>query len=113
MSGLSIRCPTSCAGPVTTARCGSQRMIRAAIDTSLSAKNRRFSNIFSNMSTVPNACVATVTAIDVRSDGNAGQGPSSIFGTMPPRSSWMVSCCRDGTWTAAGGIIRRAIQAIA
>ena len=41
--------PTSCAGPVTTARCGSQRMIRAPIDTSLSVKNSRFSNIFSNI----------------------------------------------------------------
>ena len=78
--------------------------MRAPIDTSLSVKNSRFSNIFSNMSTVPNACVATVTAIDVRSDGNAGQGPSSIFGTMPPRSSSTISCCFVGTWTVSSPI---------
>ena len=64
-------------------------------------KNSRFSNIFSNMSTVPNACVATVTAIDVRSDGNAGHGPSSIFGIIPPRSSCTISCCFVGTWTVS------------
>ena len=62
-------------------------MIRAPIETSLSTKNRRLSNIFSKISTVPRACVATVTAIDVRSAGNAGHGPSSIFGIWPPRSS--------------------------
>ena len=62
-------------------------MIRAPIETSLSTKNRRLSNIFSKISTVPRACVATVTAIEVRSAGNAGQGPSSIFGIWPPRSS--------------------------
>ena len=65
---------------MTTARCGSQRMIRAPIATSLSTKKRRLSNIFSKTSTVPCACVATTTAIDVRSAGNAGHGPSSIFG---------------------------------
>ena len=75
-----------------TARCGSHRMIRAPIDTSLSVKNRRFSNIFSNISTVPNACVASVAAIDVGPDGNAGHGPSSILGTAPPRSSSTISC---------------------
>jgi hypothetical protein len=80
MSGLSIRCPRSRDGPVTTARCGSQRMILAPIDTSLSVKNSRFSNIFSKRSTVPRAWVATVNATEVQSDGNAGQGPSSIFG---------------------------------
>ena len=74
MSGLSIRWPTSGVGPVTTARCGSQRMMRAPMETSLSTKNRRFSNIFSKISTVPNACVATVTAIEVRSAGKAGHG---------------------------------------
>ena len=83
MSGLSIRCPYSRAGPVTTTRCGSQRMIRAPIDTSLSVKNSRFSNIFSKTRIVPRACVATVSAIGVKSEGNAGQGPSSIFGICP------------------------------
>ena len=78
---------TSVAGPVTTTRCGSQRMIRAPIETSLSTKNRRLSNIFSKTSTVPRACVAATTAIEVRSAGNAGQMPLSIFGICPPRSS--------------------------
>ena len=76
---------------MTTARCGSQRMIRAPIETSLSTKNSRLSNIFSKISTVPRACVATITAIEVRSAGNAGHGPSSIFGIWPPRSSWITS----------------------
>src|SRR5437764_1042895 len=49
MSGLSIRCPYSCAGPLTTTRCGSHRMIRAPIDTSLSVKKSRLSNIFPNL----------------------------------------------------------------
>ena len=64
-------------------------MIRAPIETSLSVKNSRFSNIFSKRSTVPRAWVATVSAIDVQSDGNAGHGPSSIFGMCPPMSSSM------------------------
>jgi hypothetical protein len=55
-------------------------MIRAPIETSLSTKNSRLSNIFSKMRMVPRACVATVTAIEVRSAGNAGQMPLSIFG---------------------------------
>ena len=96
MSGLSMRWPKSCAGPLTTTRCGSQRMMRAPIDTSLSVKNSRLSNIFSKISTVPNDCVATVTAIDVRSAGNAGHGPSSIFAMCPPRSSWTTSCWSGG-----------------
>ena len=53
MSGLSSRSPCSRAGPVTTARCGSQRMIRAPIRSSLSTKNSRFSNIFSKMQDRP------------------------------------------------------------
>src|SRR3954462_7514150 len=71
-------------------------MIRAPIDTSLSVKNRRFSNIFSNTRIVPCACVATATAIDVRSAGNAGHGPSSIFGIAPPRSSRTASVWSGG-----------------
>ncbi len=86
MSGDSTRSPYSFAGPVMTHRCGSQSTIRAPIVTSLSVKTRRFSNIFSCTSTVPRACVATATAIDVRSAGNCGQGPSSIFGIWLPRS---------------------------
>ena len=62
-------------------------MIRAPIETSLSTKNSRLSNIFSKMRIVPYAWVATVTAIDVRSAGNAGHTPLSIFGICPPKSS--------------------------
>ena len=92
---------------MTTARCGSQRMILAPIETSLSVKNKRFSNIFSNINTVPNACVAIVNAIEVRSEGKAGQGPSSIFGIIPPRSSRITRCCREGTWTIPSPSSRR------
>jgi hypothetical protein len=49
--------------------------------TSLSVKNMRDSNIFSWISTVPWHWVAVTSAIDVRSAGNAGQGPSSTLGT--------------------------------
>ena len=75
-------------------------MMRAPIPTSLSTKKSRLSNIFSNTSTVPCACVASTTAIEVRSAGKAGQGPSSIFGIWPPRSSRTASCCSAGTWIA-------------
>ena len=74
-------------------------MIRAPIVTSLSTKNSRFSNIFSKIRTVPRACVATASAIDVRSAGNPGQGPSSIFGIWAPRSSRITSSCPAGTRT--------------
>ena len=107
MSGLASRSPYSCAGPVTTTRCGSQRMIRAPMVISLSTKNRRFSNIFSKMRIVPRACVATTTAIDVRSAGNAGQGPSSIFGIWPPRSSCDHELLAGGTCTVVPSISTR------
>src|ERR687894_284903 len=55
-------------------------MIRAPMFTILSTKKSLFSNIFSKIRTVPCACVATASAIDVRSAGNCGHGPSSIFG---------------------------------
>ena len=74
-------------------------MIRAPIETSLSTKNSRLSNIFSKMRIVPYACVATVTAIDVRSAGNAGQTPLSIFGIWPPKSSSTRSLWPAGTRT--------------
>ena len=92
MSGLSSRSPWSLLGPLTIARWGSQSVIRAPIATSLSVKNRRFSNIFSKIRIVPLACVASARAIDVRSAGNAGQGPSSIFGIASPMSSRTASC---------------------
>ena len=53
--------------------------------TSLSTKNKRFSNIFSKISTRPSDWVASASAMLVRSAGNAGQGPSSILETSRPR----------------------------
>ena len=102
MSGLSIRCPTRRAGPVTTARCGSQRMIRAPI-TSLSTKNSRLSNIFSKISTVPIAWVGH------------GQGDRRQSAGKPararPRSS---GCGRRGrprrSAAARGDVDRRALD---
>ena len=79
MSGDSSRSPRSRRGPITIARCGSQIVISAPMRISLSTKNSRFSNIFSKISTEPSDCVARATAIDVRSAGNAGHGPSSTL----------------------------------
>src|SRR5439155_685612 len=87
MSGLAICWPKSLAGPLTTARCGSHRRTRAPIDTSLSTKNRRFSNIFSKIRTIPSDWVAIARAMLVRSAGKAGHGPSSIFEIASPSSS--------------------------
>ena len=78
-------------GPTTTALCGSQRIIEAPIETSLSVKYIRDSNIFSCTNTVPAHWVAATIAIDVRSAGNAGQGPSSNFGTCPNASFRITS----------------------
>ena len=50
--------------------------------TSLSVKTSRFSNIFSKISTVPSDCVASASAIDVRSAGNAGHGPVLDLGLV-------------------------------
>ena len=61
-------------------------MIWAPMAASLSVKYMRDSNIFSCTRTVPVHCVAVTTAMDVRSAGNAGQGPSSILGTAPKAS---------------------------
>ena len=61
---------------MTIARCGSHSVMSAPIATSLSVKNMRDSNIHSWMSTEPSHCVASATAIEVRSAGNAGHGPS-------------------------------------
>ena len=72
------------AGPVTIARCGSQSMMSAPMRTSLSVKTRRFSNIHSWMRTEPVHCVARATAIEVRSAGNAGHGPSWTFDLYSP-----------------------------
>ena len=66
-------------------------MMRAPMLTSLSVNTRRFSNIFSKISTVPRACVATATATDVMSAGKAGHGPSSILAIWSCASSTIVS----------------------
>ena len=79
MSGEDSRSPRSRAGPVTIARCGSHSTMSAPIEISLSVKTRRFSNIHSWISTEPAHWVASATAIDVRSAGNAGHGPSWIL----------------------------------
>ena len=63
-----------------TARCGSQSTILAPMPISLSTKNSRDSNIFSNTSSMPAHCVALTIVVDITSAGNAGQGPSSSFG---------------------------------
>ena len=89
MSGDSTVPPLSGDGPEITARCGSQSTIRAPMPISLSTKKSRDSNIFSNTSSMPEHCVAVTIVVDMTSAGNAGQGPSSSFGTWPPRSGRM------------------------
>jgi len=64
---------------VTIALCGSHITMSAPIRISLSVKISRFSNIHSCTRIEPSACVAMATAIDVRSAGNAGHGPSWIL----------------------------------
>src|SRR5213592_4092191 len=96
MSGLSTTPPWSGAGPAITARCGSHSTMRAPMPISLSTKKSRDSNSFSKISRIPSHCDATTIAMDMRSAGNAGHGPSSSFGTCPPRSgrirrSWPAS----------------------
>ena len=56
------------------------------METSLSTKNKRFSNIFSKISTSPSDWVASASAMLVRSAGKAGHGPSSIFAIASPSS---------------------------
>jgi len=48
--------------------------MRAPIEISLSTKNIRDSNIFSNIRITPSHWVAVTIAIDIRSAGKAGQG---------------------------------------
>ena len=88
-------------GPTTIARCGSQIVIDAPIITSLSTKNRRFSNIHSWIITEPWAWVASATATLVRSAGNAGHGPSCTFGVWSPLSLRITSSWLPGTITSA------------
>ena len=54
--------------------------MRAPMAISLSTKNMRHSNIFSNIRITPSHWVAVTMAIDMTSAGKAGQGWSSIFG---------------------------------
>ena len=66
------------------------------METSLSTKNSRFSNIFSWISTRPSAWVASASAMLVRSAGKAGQGPSSILEMASPSSDRIRSFCSGG-----------------
>jgi len=63
MSGEVIGAPFSRLGPATIARCGSQSTMRPPIAISLSTKNIRDSNIFSNIRMTPSHCVAVTIAI--------------------------------------------------
>src|SRR6478735_8560788 len=101
MSGDSRRSPRRRAGPEMIARCGSQSTMSAPISTSLSVKTMRFSNIHSWMSTEPLHWVASAIAIDVRSAGNAGHGPSWTLDLYSPTSRWATSCWSPGTSTSA------------
>ena len=64
-------------------------------------KIRRFSNIHSWMSTEPSHWVASATAIDVRSAGNAGHGPSWTLDLYSPTSREAISLWPPGTITSA------------
>src|SRR5919199_1430215 len=101
MSGGASRSPRSRDGPVTMARCGSHSTMSAPIDTSLSVKIMRFSNIHSWTSTEPLHCVASATAIEVRSAGNAGHGPSWILALNSPTSRLVMRLWSPGTITSA------------
>ncbi len=70
MSGDSSRSPYSFGWAVDDRPVGSQTMILAPMPTSLSTNTSRFSNIFSKISTVPPAWVATAT----RDRGQVGRG---------------------------------------
>src|SRR5690606_40763776 len=63
--------------PITTARCGSQRMILAPISINLSTKNKRLSNIFWCIKTLPLAWVAT-TKIILSKSGEIGRATSEL-----------------------------------
>ena len=63
-------------------------------------KIMRFSNIHSWMSAVPSHCVASATAIEVRSAGNAGHGPSWTVILCSPTSRAIASSCPPGTMTS-------------
>ena len=68
------------AGPMTTARWGSQMMTRAPMEIRRSTQTRRLSYIHSWMSDVPRAWVASTSAIEVRSAGKPGQGARGCAG---------------------------------
>ena len=72
----------------------------APIRISLSVKIRRFSNIHSCTRIEPSAWVASATAIEVRSAGNAGHGPSWILLLYSPTSACTTSRWPPGTSTS-------------
>ena len=92
-------------GPHTTARWGSQRVIFAPIEISLSTKNILLSNIFSKIKTVPSTWVATTVIIEVKSAGKPGHGISSIFGIAFPKSLFTFKSWVFGTVIASPSIL--------
>ena len=44
---------------------------------------------------MPEHCVAVTMVVDMTSAGNAGHGPSSSFGTWPPRSGRTLRSCPE------------------
>src|SRR3954447_24583061 len=101
MSGDSTRAARSRRGPWTSARCGSAMKMLAPIEISLSQKNRRDSNIHSWTRTSPSLWVASATAIEVRSAGKAGHGPSWTLEVCSPMSRSTTSRWPPGTMTSA------------
>ena len=69
--------------PITVARCGSHRMICAPISMSLAVKNKRLSNIFWWMRTLPLAWVAVTNTIESKSGVNPGHGASETVRMEP------------------------------
>ena len=67
---------------MTIARCGSQMVISAPIEISLSTKNRRFSNIFSKISTEPSDWVASATRDRGEVGGEGGPRPVLDLGLV-------------------------------
>ena len=72
----------------------------------------RFSNIHSWMSAEPAHCVASATAIEVRSAGNAGQGPSWTLILCSPTSRAMTRSWPPGTMTSLPSSSRAQAEAV-
>ena len=108
-SGLVTTALFSRAGPFTTARWGSHRMMSAPILTSQSMKNMRVSYIFSWMRTAPRIWVEATVMMLSKSAGKPGQGASSIFGVPPSRALRMVLLCLAGIMIDEGPVSTHSI----